>query len=64
MRIGIPKEIKNNENRVAITPAGVIALTKYGHEVSVEKRRLHGCRGNNHRRGIKTLGTGGHDHEG
>ncbi|MGM9923169.1 MAG: alanine dehydrogenase [Bacillus sp. (in: firmicutes)] len=37
MRIGIPKEIKNNENRVAITPAGVIALTKYGHEVSVEK---------------------------
>ncbi len=28
MIIGIPKEIKNNENRVAITPAGVVALKK------------------------------------
>ncbi|RBW69062.1 alanine dehydrogenase [Bacillus taeanensis] len=37
MRIGIPKEIKNNENRVAITPAGVISLTKSGHDVMVEK---------------------------
>lgn len=36
MRIGIPKEIKNNENRVAITPAGVMALTKAGHEVRIE----------------------------
>ncbi|MDO6654770.1 MULTISPECIES: alanine dehydrogenase [Bacillaceae] len=36
MYIGIPKEIKNNENRVAITPAGVIALTKAGHHVTVE----------------------------
>ncbi len=36
MYIGIPKEIKNNENRVAITPAGVIALTKAGHYVTVE----------------------------
>lgn len=36
MKIGIPKEIKNNENRVAITPAGVLALTKAGHEVRVE----------------------------
>ena len=27
MRIGIPKEIKNNENRVAMTPAGVVTLT-------------------------------------
>ncbi|MEX2460258.1 MAG: alanine dehydrogenase, partial [Paenibacillaceae bacterium] len=37
MRIGIPKEIKNNENRVAITPAGVISFVKAGHEVFVEK---------------------------
>lgn len=36
MRIGIPKEIKNNENRVAITPAGVMAFVKAGHEVRVE----------------------------
>ena len=37
MIIGIPKEIKNNENRVAITPAGVYALVKEGHKVIVEK---------------------------
>ncbi|HYK72685.1 MAG TPA: alanine dehydrogenase [Pseudoneobacillus sp.] len=36
MRIGVPKEIKNNENRVAMTPAGVVNLTKFGHEVYVE----------------------------
>ncbi|KMJ55566.1 alanine dehydrogenase [Bacillus sp. LL01] len=37
MIIGIPKEIKNNENRVAITPAGVVALTKSGHEILIEQ---------------------------
>lgn len=36
MIVGIPKEIKNNENRVAITPAGVTALVQNGHEVLVE----------------------------
>ncbi|GIQ62772.1 alanine dehydrogenase [Paenibacillus cisolokensis] len=36
MKIGIPKEIKNNENRVAITPAGVDAFVKAGHEVMIE----------------------------
>ncbi len=36
MRVGIPKEIKNNENRVAITPAGVDSLIKNGHEVLIE----------------------------
>ncbi|MFD0716998.1 alanine dehydrogenase [Paenibacillus sp. GCM10027626] len=36
MRIGIPKEIKNNENRVAITPAGVMTLHNAGHHVMVE----------------------------
>ncbi len=37
MIIGIPKELKNNENRVAITPAGVIAFRNAGHKVIVEK---------------------------
>jgi alanine dehydrogenase len=37
MKIGVPKEMKNNENRVAITPAGVMTLVKAGHEVYVEK---------------------------
>ncbi|MDN4071497.1 alanine dehydrogenase [Fictibacillus terranigra] len=36
MIIGVPREIKNNENRVALTPAGVVALIKAGHEVLVE----------------------------
>ncbi|TPW76861.1 alanine dehydrogenase [Schumannella sp. 10F1B-5-1] len=36
MRIGIPTEIKNNENRVAITPAGVDALVHRGHTVRVQ----------------------------
>ncbi|WP_019156680.1 alanine dehydrogenase [Robertmurraya massiliosenegalensis] len=36
MIIGVPKEIKNNENRVAMTPAGVVALTKAGHRVLLE----------------------------
>jgi alanine dehydrogenase len=37
MIIGVPKEIKNNENRVAITPAGVKAFTQAGHQVFVQK---------------------------
>lgn len=36
MLVGIPKEIKNNENRVAITPAGVAALVRAGHQVIIE----------------------------
>jgi alanine dehydrogenase len=36
MIISVPKEIKNNENRVALTPAGVIELTKRGHSVYVQ----------------------------
>lgn len=36
MLIGIPKEIKNNENRVALTPAGVHSLVGHGHQVLVE----------------------------
>ncbi len=37
MIIGVPKEIKNNENRVAITPAGVVSFVNVGHRVLVEK---------------------------
>jgi alanine dehydrogenase len=36
MKIGIPKEIKNNENRVGMTPAGVVELIRHGHEVFVQ----------------------------
>ena len=36
MIIGVPKEIKNNENRVALTPAGAAELLKYGHEIYVQ----------------------------
>lgn len=36
MIIGIPKEIKNNENRVALTPAGAKELVKKGHTVYVQ----------------------------
>jgi alanine dehydrogenase len=36
MIIGVPKEIKNNENRVGLTPAGVSALAKAGHKVFVQ----------------------------
>lgn len=37
MNIGIPKEIKNNENRVGMTPAGVSELVKHGHTVYVQE---------------------------
>ena len=36
MRVGIPTEIKNNENRVAITQAGVYELARRGHDVLVQ----------------------------
>ncbi|MFA4082432.1 alanine dehydrogenase [Mycobacteroides salmoniphilum] len=36
MRVGIPTEIKNNEYRVATTPAGVAELTRRGHEVIIQ----------------------------
>lgn len=38
MIVGVPKEIKNNENRVAITPAGVEEMVKAGHQVYIEDR--------------------------
>ncbi|RKL67789.1 alanine dehydrogenase [Salipaludibacillus neizhouensis] len=36
MIIGIPREIKNNENRVALTPAGVLTFTQAGHKVLLQ----------------------------
>lgn len=36
MNVGVPRELKNNEKRVAITPAGVHALVRLGHRVFVE----------------------------
>ena len=36
MIIGVPKEIKSNENRVALTPAGALELSKRGHKVYVQ----------------------------
>ncbi|MFI9629820.1 alanine dehydrogenase [Streptomyces sp. NPDC052042] len=37
VKVGIPREVKNNEFRVAITPAGVNELVRNGHQVVVEK---------------------------
>jgi alanine dehydrogenase len=37
MRIGVPKEIKDNEARVALTPSGTAALVKEGHTVTLEQ---------------------------
>lgn len=42
MIIGVPKEIKNNENRVALTPAGALELTKRGHSVYVQSTAGNG----------------------
>ncbi len=36
MKIGVPKEIKNNESRVALTPSGVQVMTQNGHAVYIE----------------------------
>src|SRR3569832_1207554 len=36
MKIGVPKEIKTNENRIALVPAGAVALVTAGHSVLIE----------------------------
>ncbi|MFI6497021.1 alanine dehydrogenase [Nonomuraea typhae] len=36
MKVGVPREVKNNEFRVALTPAGVHELVRHGHQVLVE----------------------------
>ena len=46
MKIGIPREIKVKESRVACTPGGVRMLVQYGHDVLVEKNEgkpIQGC---------------------
>lgn len=42
MIIGVPIEIKNNENRVALTPAGVVELKKHGHTIYVQHNAGNG----------------------
>jgi len=42
MIIGVPKEIKNNENRVGLTPGGVVALVARGHKLLVETKAGQG----------------------
>ncbi len=37
MRVGIPREVKNHEYRVAVTPAGVHELASHGHDVVIER---------------------------
>ena len=37
MKVGVPREVKNHEYRVAITPIGVHELVQHGHEVFVER---------------------------
>jgi alanine dehydrogenase len=44
MKVGVPREIKNNEYRVAITPAGVHELVREGHEVYLERDAGTGSR--------------------
>src|SRR6185312_13638585 len=36
VKVGVPREVKNNEGRVAITPAGCNEFTRHGHQVFVE----------------------------
>ena len=42
MLIGVPKEIKNNEYRVGLTPAGARELAADGHQVLIQTRAGHG----------------------
>ena len=37
MKVGVPKEVKNHEYRVAITPSGVHEFVRNGHEVLIEQ---------------------------
>jgi alanine dehydrogenase len=37
MKVGVPREVKDNEYRVALTPAGVLELVRHGHQVYVER---------------------------
>ena len=44
MKVGIPKEIKNNENRAGMTPSGVAELVRRGHTVYVQRTARHSPR--------------------
>ncbi|MCU0451320.1 MAG: alanine dehydrogenase [Bernardetiaceae bacterium] len=60
MIIGVPKEIKNNENRVALTPAGAAELVERGHQVFVQSTAGDGSGFEDeeyHSVGAKTLAT-------
>ena len=71
--IGVPKEIKTGEQRVALTPAGVHALVDHGHRVLIEpgardgqrlpRRGLH-AGGGEPRAGRRGVGPGGADPQG
>ena len=56
MRIGVPKEIKTNENRVALQPAGAELLVGDGHEVWVERSAGEGSAPSQRTRGRRTVG--------
>jgi len=43
VKIGVPRELKTHEYRVALTPAGVLELTRRGHDVLVERDAGAGC---------------------
>ncbi|HUF72720.1 MAG TPA: alanine dehydrogenase [Gammaproteobacteria bacterium] len=43
MRVGVPREVKDNENRVGLTPDGAAALVMEGHEVVIERGAGAGC---------------------
>src|SRR5215468_3025311 len=43
MRIGVPRETKDSENRVGLTPRGAAALRARGHEVLIERGAGSGC---------------------
>ena len=45
MIVGIPKEIKNNEYRVSLTPAGAMELVRRGHTVYIQRIRRLGVSG-------------------
>lgn len=43
MKIGVPAEIKDQEFRVGLTPAGVLALRQFGHEILIQRGAGKGC---------------------
>ena len=69
MRIGVAKEIKSDEYRVALTPAGALELINHGHDVAIERGAGHGqlvrrfrlrarrCADRLGRRGVGRLGS-------